>query len=289
MRLPLDVLRNTKHRAFVATKHARWAARDARIALEDRRWAALEKKHPYRYDPALFAHTFLAREAPTTPPLEAAPHRLWTIWLGGTPTPARQTSLDALAAQPDVEVMIVRQSRSVELPEHPFHPAFDHLTSVHKSDYLRAYLMHHYGGAYIDVKPMRQSIRPLIDQLNGSGENLALGYAEITSEYAAHPHHELRAALRRHYRALMGPSMFIFKPQSPFTAEWMRELHARLDYLADPLAEADAANADPYATPAAYPIWWTEILGDILHPLSLKYRDSVVLTPAAQPVLQNYR
>ena len=123
MRPPLDVLRNTKHRAFVATKHARWAARDARIALEDRRWAALEKKHPYRYDPELFAHTFLAREAPTTPPLEAAPHRLWTIWLGGTPTPARQASLYALAAQPDVEVMIVRQPRSVELLEHPFHAA----------------------------------------------------------------------------------------------------------------------------------------------------------------------
>lgn len=284
-----DALRRFKHRAFVASKHARWAARDARIALEDRRWAALEEKFPYRYDPSFFAHTFLAREAPATPTLGAAPHRLWTIWLGGAPTPARKASLQALEAQPGVEVTIVRTPRSVMLPGHPFHPAFEHLTSVHKSDYLRAYLMHHYGGAYIDVKPMPHPVRPLIDQLNGSEEHLALGYAEVTSEYAGHPHHGLRAVLRRHYRALMGPSMFIFKPHSPFTAEWMRELHARMDYLSAPLAEADAADADPYATPAVYPIWWTEILGDILHPLSLKYRGRVVLTPAAQPVLRNYR
>lgn len=285
----LNALRRAKHRAFVAAKHGRWAARGARIAWEDRRWAAMEQKRPYRYDPSFFAHTFLARQTPATPPTDPAPHRLWAIWLGGTPTPARQGSLAALAAQQDLDVTIVKEPRSVMLPGHPFHPAFVNLTSVHKSDYLRAYLMHHYGGAYIDVKPMSHPVRPLIDELNHSDEHLALGYPEITSEYAAHPHHELRAVLRRHYRALMGPSMFVFKPRSAFTAEWMRELHARMDYFAAPLAEASASQADPYETPAVYPIWWTEILGDILHPLSLKYRDQVILAPAAQPVLQNYR
>lgn len=188
-----------------------------------------------------------------------------------------------------MDVTVVGDPDSVVVSGHPFHPAFEHLSLLHKSDYIRAYLMHHHGGAYVDVKQMTYSVRDLIGRLNASETHLALGYPEVTSNYAGHPHHELRSVLRRHYRALMGPSMFIFKPHSPFTAEWIRELHARMDYLAAPLAEAGAGELSPYAMPPAYPIWWTEILGDILHPLSLKYRDRVMLTDDARPQMTNYR
>jgi hypothetical protein len=38
------------------------------------------------------------------------------------------------------------------LPEYPLHPAFKYLSYVHKSDYLRSYFMHFYGGGYADIK-----------------------------------------------------------------------------------------------------------------------------------------
>ena len=35
---------------------------------------------------------------------------------------------------------------------HPLHPAYNDLSLVHRSDYLRAYLLHHHGGGYCDLK-----------------------------------------------------------------------------------------------------------------------------------------
>lgn len=69
----------------------------------------------------------------------------------------------------------------------------------------------------------------------------------------------------------------------------MRELHDRLDYFADALAEASSATCDPYAAPAEYPIRWSEILGDITQPLSLKHHNNILLTDDVRPVLKDYR
>ena len=41
------------------------------------------------------------------------------------------------------------------LKDQPVHPAFQYLSSVHKSDYLRQYIMHYYGGSYTDLKTIK--------------------------------------------------------------------------------------------------------------------------------------
>lgn len=43
-------------------------------------------------------------------------------------------------------------------PEFPLHEAFPYLSAVHRSDYIRAYLMHFYGGAWHDT-PCEVSFR----------------------------------------------------------------------------------------------------------------------------------
>lgn len=48
----------------------------------------------------------------------------------------------------------------------PFHPIYEHLSLVHRSDYLRAYLMYHHGGAYTDLKRQRGSLTEAIELLN---------------------------------------------------------------------------------------------------------------------------
>lgn len=149
--------------------------------------------------------------------------------------------------------------------------------------------MHHYGGVYMDVKPMPHTLRPSLERLNSTRDAWAVGYREITSQYVPDLAGNLGAHLKRHYRAVMGPSGFIFRPGSPFTTEWMRELHARLDYYNGALAEADAAGCNPYSAPANYPIRWSEILGDIIQPLSMKYHEYVILTDDVRPALKHYR
>ena len=43
------------------------------------------------------------------------------------------------------------------LKEHPLHKGFKYLSSIHQADYMRCYLMHHYGGGYTDIKPLKES------------------------------------------------------------------------------------------------------------------------------------
>jgi hypothetical protein len=38
-----------------------------------------------------------------------------------------------------------------------------------------------------------------------------------------------------------------------------------------------------------YPIPWTEILGQIFHPLCLKYFEKIIYSNKIKPVLSNYR
>jgi hypothetical protein len=49
--------------------------------------------------------------------------------------------------------------------ESPIPPAYPLLTPIHKSDYARAYLMHHYGGGYGDVKHYQFDWRPYLERL----------------------------------------------------------------------------------------------------------------------------
>ncbi|MGB0126559.1 MAG: hypothetical protein WBP72_02895, partial [Rhodocyclaceae bacterium] len=63
-------------------------------------------------------------------------------------------------------------------PGFPLHPAFPYLSSTHKADYLRCYLMHHYGGGYTDIKPTAKTWGEYFEQIENSGK-LALGYTEL--------------------------------------------------------------------------------------------------------------
>ncbi len=65
-------------------------------------------------------------------------------------------------------------------PEMPIHKAFPYLSLVHKSDFLRIYLMYNYGGAYTDVKHFHYDIEPYIQKLEDSPDDIyAYGYPEI--------------------------------------------------------------------------------------------------------------
>ncbi|MFX0537514.1 hypothetical protein ACQBAT_00735 [Ornithinimicrobium sp. Y1847] len=241
------------------------------------------------YNPAYYAHTFLARQSPQTGILREAPETLWAFWLGGELSAARRASLSALEAQPGLEVRLVRSPDEVLVEGHPFHPSFEHLHAVHRSDYLRAYVMHHHGGVYADVKPFTQALAPVLGRLNADATIWVVGYREITSNYVPDLLHVLGDHIRRHYRAVMGPSGFACRPETAFTAEWMRELHARLDYFVGAFEEAGARDCVPYSAPAAYPIRWSEILGDIIQPLSMKHQAHMLLTNGIRPQLKLYR
>jgi hypothetical protein len=181
-----------------------------------------------------------------------------------------------------------------QLPESPFHPAFAYLSETHKADYLRVYLMHHYGGGYTDIKPTSMAWHSHFEALANSSQ-LCAGYSEISPHSVAKVGGELEQTLKDNYTQLIGLCAFIFKPRTPLTQAWLDRTHALLD------KKLEALQASPASFPqdqwgitlvngqtSSYPLRWTEMLGDIFHPLILEYRSCVLHVPMA-PDFRNYR
>lgn len=242
---------------------------------------------------------------------DSVPRRVFTVWYDGPMPAIRAESLAMLRRNVGVDVVLIDKDSLPAwlVPAAGLHPAFKHLSDVHKADYLRCYLMHFQGGGYVDLKPVDTNWSTEFDRLDAARDFFALGYREPNrggiATFGLELKHETgflaRLAawsryrwLQANYRSLMGNDAFIFRPQSPLTTEWFAELSRRLDGYADQLSAHPAAHPRDHlgflveGRKSGYPIPWSAILGDILHPLSLKYRRRILrtLTP---PRFTDYR
>ncbi|HEX4598326.1 MAG TPA: hypothetical protein VH278_11105 [Burkholderiaceae bacterium] len=184
--------------------------------------------------------------------------------------------------------------RKWELDEAPFHPAFELLSATHKADYLRAYLMYHHGGGYTDLKSTSKNWDPHFQSLNAS-DKWCLGYTEIGPHGVAPVAGALGDTLRSNYRDLIGCCAFIFKRKTPLARDWL----ARVDHVLSEKLELLQRNPAKHPQDrlgarfddgriSEYPFAWTELLGDIFHPLIFEYRDFVLHADIA-PSFQDYR
>ena len=191
-------------------------------------------------------------------------------------------------------VYINHQSlRDWEKPEYPYHPAFEYLSDTHKSDYIRCYLMHHYGGGWADIKHTSVDWRSHFAKLRAS-EALALGYQEV-SDGIPHVNGPLGEELRANYKKNIGLCAFIFKRYSVITQEWFNTLHLTLDNLIVALRENPASDPQDQlelrlqdGTISKYPLRWAEILGEVFHPITYRYQEKIIQEKIA-PRFNGYR
>jgi len=243
----------------------------------------------YSYISEKYPNTFLsATEKGTAPELLAFPRVIYIFWTGNNEMSAnRRAGVESLVAKSRVEVKLItpQNLNAYILQDYPLHPAFEYLSLVHKSDYLRCYFMHHYGGGYSDVKVCTNSWIPAFDKLQNSNKWI-LGYREIKRRALAQVEGPIGKDLKRHFLFVIGNCAYICRPYSPFTTNWYRELHNRMDNYAAAL-EQNPGNI--MGDNVGYPIPWTNILGDIFHPLCLKYMDNLYISNIVKPTFKNHR
>ena len=92
------------------------------------------------------------------------PRRIFAHWFGPLPEDRRShiEVLTKMFEDTDVEFTLVTDDsldRDWVVPEHPLPPQVAHLSAIHRSDYLRAYIGHFWGGGYMDVKPVPRQHR----------------------------------------------------------------------------------------------------------------------------------
>lgn len=286
----LHLLRQVKFRLSVAKKRAGWRWHMAWVVPADPPWRLYQRLRPFRYDPARYAGTFLARSSTEAVDLDApVPRRIFVVWTGGNAlTPNRQRGLDSIRSlNPDLDVVLVTDSNVGDwlVDGHPLHQAYEHLSLNHRSDHLRAYLLHHHGGGYSDIKPARAPWLPAFDRLDESSAWL-VGYTEHRFDMVAKIPGVLGRDLVRASIQVFGCGSFIARPGTPFTDELLREQHRRLDEWAEDLRlvpGGDRGQVEGYVVP------WLGLMGSIVGPLCLKYQSHIIHDDTIKVVFEDYR
>lgn len=194
-------------------------------------------------------------------------------------------------SNPDLDFNLVTEENLDDWikAEFPLHPAFPYLSNVHQSDYIRTYLMHHYGGVYSDIKAISIRWNTLLETLNSDEELYAIGPSESTFENVAKAPGvgKLGADQEIYYRETLYPAAYVCKPYSPFTFSHYREIGRRLDYFEDLLKENPAEQ--PWGDNDNYPVPWNALHGQIFSPLNLKYFNNIKSIPGILNKFDSHR
>jgi hypothetical protein len=152
------------------------------------------------------------------------------------------------------------------------HDGYKYLSAVHKSDYLRCYFMHFFGGGYADIKQIAGDWRGAFDIIEQSEESYYCigkrgGNGGNGSEY-----------FKKNWYKMISQAYFIFKPNTPFTREWYSKLIEEMDKYLEDLKKYPATDNEPrhQINNASYPIVWWGLLGDIFHPICDKYYENLL-------------
>ena len=234
---------------------------------------------------------------------------VYSVWVDNNPlTKNRIEALQTIKDNIGVKHVLVTPDilKSMILPDYPFHPGYKYLSRIHKSDYIRCYLMHHYGGGYSDIKRQYNSWKPYFDTINNNSKIFLIGTV-CTSKHLAIPEEyytknkfsEIKNLKRKdNQKKIAGAGYMICRPYSPFTNEWYNKLHKRLDFYFNELSlnpavySREAFDRPPEKwcneekdlnlrklecpkSPTKYPINWNRILGQIFYPLQMKYLNHI--------------
>ena len=295
----IGAARQVKHAGFVVKKSARSAAVDVKWKLLTASTPALARARPYHYDASRYlppvkgkpGHDlrFLQLDPPDDPVPSELPRRVFVLWTGSNELSSnRRRNFELLRGTVRVPVELVSPGSldNWVVPDHPLHPAYDDLSLVHRSDYLRAYLMHHHGGGYIDLKAPVASWRAGFDRAEADQPAWVTAYPESNAKASARFPGSMGRDIAAHWSRLVGTAAMIVRSHTPFTGEWLREVENRLDRLGPELAEHPGGVRNEAA---GYPVSWTDLLGKVYQPLQLKYLEHIRADPDLHVTTVDYQ
>ena len=258
----------------------------------------IHSQNLYRFNPQRYADIFLGTDKVFSENIHAQ-KKIFCFWTGTNEmSDNRLQSLEKIRQKTNVELVVITPENLEKflVKKSPLHPAYENLSLVHKSDYLRGYFMYHHGGGYTDIKSHNHSWTEAFETLNSSDNHIGIGYREERAKDVGYMSDFVNSEnisvininhdMQRHYLYLIGNGSYIFKPKSSFWKEWLDEVHARLD---DTIQILEKFPGNTMGDNEGYPLPWTSILGQIFHPLCLKYHNELLYNNDLKPLLKNYR
>lgn len=187
---------------------------------------------------------------------------VYCFWVGDKEiTKNRKENLDTIRKNIGVDVILVKEKdlyKYTKITKHPLHKSYKYLSATQKSDYLRCYFLHHFGGGYTDIKRQTQNWSPFFDKLYNS-DMYALGYKKREGQVVS-----WKKEVVDSWRELIGPASNIFKCNTPFTNEWYNNMNIMLDTKYEELKQnpakfsQDTLDIMYEGKKSKYPMVWSE-------------------------------
>lgn len=226
--------------------------------------------------------------------IHEVPFVIWCYWEGAAMDNNRLESFNLLKAHIEVPICLLtpQNIHHFELAEHPFHAALSYLSIVHRSDYIRAYMMHHYGGGWHDIKATRMSFAECWNAFEDPTVYL-IGRPESYNG-AAKVYDEAGLYMPDYWADLVSVPAWIARGHSPLSLQIISQMEAYLDTQLPILIKHPAKHPrEKYIAPKHllhylfirikhfyskrnpyYPIPWT-LFGNIYHPAVYAFREHV--------------
>lgn len=236
-----------------------------------------QKLFPYKFRKSRYGNLFLVNDhepfADLTSKVDKIIYCFWTA--DNEMSENRQKGYESLIKNSGIEVKLITPHNLADfiLPKHPLHPAYDDLSLVHKSDYLRCYFMHFHGGGYCDIKPNFKNWEKAFQLISCKPDTYILGTTEADGISMGFGQGIIDKDLQTNYLSCVGTCAFICRSNTRFTTEWYTELLKRMDGFAEELHKfpGDVKGRNP-----GYPIILHGVLSQIFAPLCLKFRHHII-------------
>ena len=221
--------------------------------------------------------------------INGVPEVVFICWFGGYKVENQKMSINrfkafiSLVKNIQVPVILITNKNYMSFVKktHPIHKSFELLSGNHKSDYMRAYLLHHYGGGYHDIKHREKSWKNCWDDWLFDDNIWIFGRKENNKDAIGYPPNEKHIC--EHFDKLITMGWVISKPYTKFTGKLLCKIEEVLDKKHDKLLENPGYNSAGYyhenpfqmAEENNYPLRWLEVMGEISHPLMLEITEHI--------------
>jgi hypothetical protein len=162
---------------------------------------------------------------------QTIPNVVYSVWTGANAlTPTRQKIIDNIRSTIGVpHVMVTLENLHMYvLPNHPLHEGYQYLSRMHKADYLRCYLMHHYGGGYTDLKFISHSWEPAFKKIRDDSNIWFVGLGG-KNKFNIAGDMDTKVLKDFEKNRLTSVGYFIVKPGTPFTTDWYNGMLRHMD------------------------------------------------------------
>lgn len=222
------------------------------------------------------------------------PFVIWCYWEGEPMTGNRLLSFSYLRQNIGVPVCIITPE-NIGLfinKEHPLPTAYRHLSIVHRSDYIRAYLLHHYGGGWHDIKATEVSYANVWN--NFENHSIWMVGRPETKNGAAKTYDEKGRYMPYYYSKLIAVPSWVGRPNTPLSRAILTGIESIIEKKSDLLRRHPSIHPRDkkidskslikrifqwlkftyQGRSTKYPLDWT-LFGNIFHPCILLYHSHV--------------